>query len=56
MIEKRLHKREGMPDMYCRQIIDCRAFEEGDPYEKICFEPKMEGFQVKYKKRTFLNW
>jgi hypothetical protein len=38
------------------QISNCRAFEEGDPYEKICFEPKMEGFRVKYKKWTFLNW
>ena len=56
MIKQQLHKKGVCPDMCFKEISDCRRFSEVNFYGKTDFKPVMKGFQVKYKKRTFLNW
>ena len=56
MIKEQLNRKEGMPNMCCKEISDCRQIEKADFIKSVSPKPKMRSNQVKYKKRTFLNW
>jgi hypothetical protein len=56
MIKEQLNRKKGMPNMCCKEISDCRQIGKADFIKSVSPKPKMRSNQVKYKKRTFLNW